>query len=253
MVCYYKLKEFSENSNKNFDEVISVNDSDNTTSHNSTIYDSKIRSTIAYYDCFHKETINLIRAIKNNPKVWLDTGCGTGTLIEQAAKHFDDTLFILSDPSIEMINQAKIKFSNITHDKVIFLESAATQDINLDASERPDVITAIQSHHYLSTEDRIKATSKCYELLKSDGIYITFENICPLTKQGIEIGKEYWKQFQIDSGKGKLEAENHIKRFGIEYFPITIEEHINLLKSVGFKAVEMFWYSYMQAGFYCIK
>jgi tRNA (cmo5U34)-methyltransferase len=230
-----------------------MNNLDNTTAHTSVTYDSQIRNTIPYYDCFHKETINFIRSAKSNPKIWLDTGCGTGTLAEQAIKYFNDTLFILSDPSIGMINKAKDKFANMSNDKVEFLEPAPTQEIKLNNGERADVITAIQSHHYLSSEYRIKATAKCYELLQRDGIYITFENICPMTKQGIEIGKEYWKQFQIDSGKEKLEAENHIKRFGIEYFPITIEEHINLLRSVGFKAVEMFWYSYLQAGFYCIK
>jgi tRNA (cmo5U34)-methyltransferase len=39
----------------------------------------------------------------------------------------------------------------------------------------------------------------------------------------------------------------------LEYFPITVEEHLDLLRNCGFGAVEMFWYSYMQAGFYCIK
>jgi tRNA (cmo5U34)-methyltransferase len=190
---------------------------------------------------------------KSRPKVWLDTGCGTGTLVEQAIKYFYDTLFILSDPSAAMLNQAKSKLANLSCDRVKFLEPAPTQEIKLKNGERPDVITAIQSHHYLSAEDRIKATAKSYELLQNDGIYITFENICPLTKQGIEIGKEYWKQFQVDSGKEKLEAEKHMKRFGVEYFPITIEEHINLLKSVGYRTVEMLWYSYLQAGFYCIK
>lgn len=49
-----------------------INNSDNTTSHISTIYDGQIKSTIPYYECFHKETINFIKVAKNNPKVWLD-------------------------------------------------------------------------------------------------------------------------------------------------------------------------------------
>lgn len=49
-------------------------------------------------------------------------------------------------------------------------------------------------------EDRVKATNKCYDLLKEWNFY-NFENISPLTQEGIEIGKEYWKEFQISSGK----------------------------------------------------
>jgi tRNA (cmo5U34)-methyltransferase len=37
------------------------------------------------------------------------------------------------------------------------------------------------------------------------------------------------------------------------FFPITVEEHLSLLKKMGFNAVELLWYSYMQAGFYCVK
>ena len=44
-----------------------------------------------------------------NPKLWLDTGCGTGSLVEQAFDIFKETTFILADPSPEMINEAKNK------------------------------------------------------------------------------------------------------------------------------------------------
>lgn len=230
-----------------------MNISDNSTAHISAYYDGQVKNTIPYYECFHKETINFIKVAKNNPKVWLDTGCGTGSLVEQAVNHFDNTLFILADPSMKMLSQAKEKLVDFSQGKIKFLEPVSTQEIKLDDIEKADVITAIQSHHYLSMEDRIKATAKCYDLLNENGIYITFENICPLTPEGIEIGKEYWKQFQIMSGKSIEDSDNHMKRFGVEYFPITIQDHLILLKDCGFRVVELFWYSYLQAGFYCIK
>lgn len=49
------------------------------------------------------------------------------------------------------------------------------------------------------------------------------------------------------------QVHNHMKRRGAEVFPITIAEHIELLKSCGFKCVELLWFSYMQAGFFAIK
>jgi tRNA (cmo5U34)-methyltransferase len=39
----------------------------------------------------------------------------------------------------------------------------------------------------------------------------------------------------------------------MEYFPITIEEHLSLLREIGFEVIELLWFSYMQAGFYCQK
>ena len=82
---------------------------------------------------------------------------------------------------------------------------------------------------------------------------INTENISPLSMEGIKIGKNNWKAFQEKNGKTAKEAEKHLERFGKEYFPINIEEHLKLYRETGFKAVELFWYSYMQAGFYCIK
>ena len=35
----------------------------------------------------------------------------------------------------------------------------------------------------------------------------------------------------------------------VEVFPITIEEHITLLREAGFKSVDILWTSYLRAGF----
>ena len=223
--------------------------SDNLTSHLSGEYDLQISNTIPYYNLFHQEILNLIESMDIKPDTWLDTGCGTGNLVEKALQKFPSTVFILADPSVEMLGKSKEKLGNNIN--VEFLEPAPSQDISL--SRGADVITAIQSHHYLSEDERYKAVKSCYNNLNENGVYVTFENIHPLTKKGTEIGKEYWKRFQISRGKPVVDAENHIKRFNVEYFPITIEEHLLLLKKSGFRVVEMFWYSYMQAGFYCIK
>jgi tRNA (cmo5U34)-methyltransferase len=226
---------------------------DNATAHISAEYDEKVRTTIPYYDCFHLETINIVKAAGIVPKTWLDTGCGTGTLAVKALKAFPETRFILADPSPAMLEQAKKKLAGYGPERVCFLKASKTQDISLEDITKCNVITAIQSHHYSGKEERAKATRVCYDLLRPGGIYITFENIKPATTKGKEIGKLYWKNFQVSSGKDPLEAERHIERFGVEYFPITVDEHLSLLRKTDFSIVEILWYSYMQAGFYCIK
>jgi tRNA (cmo5U34)-methyltransferase len=102
-------------------------------------------------------------------------------------------------------------------------------------------------------EDKFEATKICHELLKANGVYITFENVRPSTEDSVRIGMDYWKNFQLSRGRDAEIVERHLKRFDVEYFPIKIDEHISLLKKTGFKVVEMFWKSYLQAGFYCIK
>lgn len=228
-------------------------DNDNTSSHRSEDYDLQIGDTIPYYDSFHKETLNMVKTILKEPKIWLDTGCGTGTLVKKAVQEFHNTSFILSDPSPEMLNLAGSKLSDLPIERLRILKPSETSEITLDADLKPDVITAIQAHHYLSKEERAKTTKVCYDLLNNDGVYITFENVRPKTEEGIEVVKEYVKNYQLSRGRDPETVENFLKRFDVEYFPITVQDHLLLLEKTGFKVVEMFWMSYMQAGFYCIK
>jgi tRNA (cmo5U34)-methyltransferase len=223
--------------------------SDNSTPHTAETYDQQVRKTLPYYDCFHDETLNLIKAAGITPKTWLDTGCGTGTLAQKALEQFPNTKYFLSDPSPQMLQAAKQKLAG--YPNIEFIESPTEELINIVT--RFDVVTAIQSHHYSTKQGREQATQVCYNLLNPKGIYVTFENTRPFTPQGTAIDLENWKNWQIRSGKPQAAAEAHIKRFGVEYSPVTVEEHLALMHRIGFYVVELLWYSYMQAGFYCIK
>lgn len=225
---------------------------DNKTAHRAIEYDEKINITIPYYDKFHTETIDIIKTLNDSAKTWLDTGCGTGNLVIKAAESFPNTQFTLADPSKNMLDIAKEKLLEHSISCFKILEHVSTQKIDI-SSNYFDVITAIQSHHYLDADMRKKATENCYRMLKPKGAYITFENVMPSSGVATKAGLDRWRRFQIRGGKSIQEAEDHIKRFGKEYFPITITEHIKLLNAVGFETVEIFWVSYMQAGFYAIK
>jgi tRNA (cmo5U34)-methyltransferase len=216
-------------------------------------YDTHISDVLPYYSCFHQETINFVKSLPSSPRIWLDTGCGTGSLVNKAIEEFPDTKFLLLDPSEGMLNQARKKLLSCPPDRLEFLKASPTQEFSQELEEQPDIITSIQCHHYLSREGRARATGMCYDLLKEGGVYITFENIRPLTEEGIITGKRYWRNFQLSHGRNEKEIKEHLDRFDTEYFPISVEEHLKLLRETGFRTVELFWYSYMQAGFYCIK
>lgn len=224
---------------------------DNNTAYFAHEYDSNIEKTIPQYNFFHGETIDLIKTVNPAPATWLDTGCGTGILAGKAIKSFEDTGFVLADPSEAMLNIAREKLAKYESSKIKYLWSG-TQNINY-ADESFDVVTAIQSHHYLDFDSRKIATANCFRLLKAGGIYVTFENIKPFTGQGTAIGLQRWKGFQLRQGKSEAEVNNHIARFGVEYLPISIIAHIDLLHEAGFPVAEVLWASTMQAGFYAIK
>lgn len=226
---------------------------DNATPHSSAVYDEQIINTIPYYDIFHQEIVHTVQTINNKPAIWLDTGAGTGTLVSNCIGLFPDTLFLLADPSEAMLLEARHKLGQYGSERIQLLPPVPTQNIIIDSSLQPDIITAVQCHHYLNKEERRRATNVCYDLLKEDGIFITFENTRPFTELGIENAKQKWADFQRLKGKSEEQVCNQINRFDKEYFPITVEEHLSLYRQSGFRVVELLWFSNMQAGFYCIK
>ncbi|MEN6587544.1 MAG: class I SAM-dependent methyltransferase, partial [Sulfuricella sp.] len=174
---------------------------DNATPFDAAQYAQGIQSTMPYYDDFQSQVIDLVQSIKPDVRRWLDTGCGDGYLIEKARPHFPDAKFYAADPADSMLTQAKIRLKNIPQQNLVMLGPAGTEDLTLDDGERPEVISAILSHHYLDRETRYRATRKCFDLLAENGVYITFENIHPDTAQGLEIGLNRWERFQIAQGR----------------------------------------------------
>ena len=151
------------------------------------------------------------------------------------------------DSSDEMISIAKEHFKS--HNA----EFSVCDIKKLDYANEFNVITAIQVSHYLHIDERKTVLQKCYEALENNGLFICFENFAPFTDLGKTVYLEKWKRYQMKQGKSLEECENHIKRYGKDYFPISISENIELMQNCGFKAVEILWLSNMQVGIWGIK
>lgn len=138
---------------------------DNKSSYHSFEYDRKISTTLPYYEEFHKQVINVVRAMNFHKVNWLDTGCGTGRTARKALEELGemDIDFTLCDISNEMLNVAR----DILGDDGITYRNISSQA--LDYREQFDVVTAIQCHHYLSGAERKTAVKNCYDALKKTG------------------------------------------------------------------------------------
>lgn len=221
---------------------------DNDSAFNSVEYDTKIETVLPYYSEFNKQIYDLVNVLEFKNLKWLDTGCGTGNLIYNIKNDYPEAEFVLCDPSENMLAAAKSKFKDI---KNVQFRNISSQQ--LDYKNEFNIVTSIQSHHYLGKKQRAKAVEKCYNALKYGGVYITFENISLSSSESDNIGMKRWKNYMIKNGKTEEETKRHIARRNTEVFPITISEHIRLLKEMGFSTVDMLWVSYMQAGFFAVK
>lgn len=212
-------------------------------------YDKEILQNISFYKEILNQTINLINTVKSNNFSWLDTGCGTGELINVAKEEFPLCKFTLCDPSQEMLDVAREKLAAyICAENFLCIPSQ-----NITFENEFDVITAILCHHYLDEDTRKKAVERCYKSLKSTGIYIMFENFAPNDLICKEITLKRWGECQKRNGKIPEAVTKHLDRYNKDYFPISLNAHLDLLNKCGFKHIQVFWLSYMQIGIYAIK
>ncbi len=220
---------------------------DNKSAYNSSIYDEKIINVLPYYREYHGQIIDLVRNMGFKDPDWLDTGCGTGTLARRVLEDRDDVKFTLCDPSEKMLAEAKEKLAG----RDIRFFNISSQQIGFESEF--DVVTAVQSHHYLQPEERKDAVEKCYRALRNNGVFIAFENIRMSADNSESIALARWAQFLTDHGNSPEDVQMQLDRRGTEVFPITIEEHIRLLRESGFNSVDVLWTSYLQAGFWAVK
>ena len=211
-------------------------------------YDENIRRVIPYYDEIHAQTLDLITEFAaGKPISLLDTGCGSGTFAARAAEVLRLSELVICDPLSEMLDAAREKLQGKTAEfRLIGSEQLAE-------TGRFDVVTAVQSHHYFDRETRKIAVQNCFRALKPGGLLIVFENTRADTDTGQRILLQRIERYGIAHGRTPEEVRHHSERCGTEYFPLTIGEHLMLLRETGFETAELFWHTYMQSGFYAIK
>lgn len=220
---------------------------DNTSAFSASEYDGEISKTLPYYEHFYEQVTDIVKIQSSKPLTWLDVGCGTGKMAETAFKTLDIKKFIFCDSSAKMTDMVKKRFGDKNAE---FITSSV---LELDINGQFDVVTAIQVFHYLQREERMEALKKCHKALAQDGVFITFENFAPYSEAGKRLFLERWKAYQLSRGRDAAECDKHIGRYGREYFPISISEHLKALEQSGFENVEIIWVSNMQVGLLGIK
>ncbi|MCC8189921.1 MAG: class I SAM-dependent methyltransferase [Planctomycetes bacterium] len=212
-------------------------------------YDAGIGRTIPHFPAIQREILTVV-AVRGGVRSWLDVGCGTGTLVQQARECFPEASFTLCDRDGAMLHRAHAALA--TDPSVEFLQ-CDVRLLALPAAERFSVITAIQVLHYLAPEERPAVLRTLHDRLEPGGMVLTVDNTAAATGYGVANARERWRRYQRAQGKTAAATEQHLQRYGTAYFPVTLERQITDLRRVGFAVVEVFWFSCLQAGIYAVR
>ena len=147
----------------------------NSTPFDAAKYDRQIKKTLPFYEEMVLQIVDIVGLLDLQSLLWLDVGCGTGQMARNALDNFDIKNMVCIDVEQEMLEKAGV-FCN--DGKVEFLQCDVRE---LSFQEMFNVVTAIQINNYFKKDERLVAIKNCYNVLKENGIYISFENFC--TKQ----------------------------------------------------------------------
>ena len=190
---------------------------------------------IVGYEELMKKVSDLIEEKVPDPRIWLDTGCGTGGLIRANIKRFPKAQFVLADPSSDNIATAKQLMNG--EQRCLYV-TVPTDKLNFGDSTL-DVVTAMFCHHYYSDMDeKKKAIGNCFRMLKKGGIFITAEHT---RHEDLESADKEWISFMTGAGLPEEFAIEMVSRRDKEYFPLSESAYVELLKGCGFSEIEVFW------------
>jgi tRNA (cmo5U34)-methyltransferase len=223
---------------------------DNTTAHAASDYEVEVERTIPFHAEILRTAIDVVLAVNESPRAWLDTGCGPGKLVEMARSLVPHTTFWMADPSDAMLAIARPRHPTIAPERILTTSSEELPD-RAHFGGRLDAITAVQCHHYGDAHARERAVVRCRELLDDSGVLVVFENVRAETDEGHALQRKRWAAWQRRMGRDEVAVEKHLDREGKAFFPIRVSEHLALLSRVGFRP-ELVWRAYGQAGFLCV-
>ena len=180
-----------------------------------------------------------------SPSSWLDTGCGTGGSIRLSVERHPGTRFTLADPSEDNLAKAKETIGAYGY--------AAGPTHLLDFPDSSfDSITSILSHHYYSDrEQKRKAVSNCFRMLREGGVYVTVEHTVHPGEQ--DSYDREWASYMRGRGLPEDRIEEMFERRDTVYFPMPEDELKALILSCGFSEAEVFWRSCSDVGIVAVK
>jgi len=203
------------------------------------VYDNNRRSLIPNFDEFYRVGIDVLACAKPDPRV-LDLGAGTGLSTLFLLQRYPDAHVTLLDFSQEMLDVARERFSENP------CISFVVGDYRSYPFEGPyDVVISGLSIHHLGFKEKQELTKRVYALLTPGGEFVNADMVkCEndLLEQEIYRRQEVFLH-QTLSEEEVLRYRNSLHMD----IPITVMEHLTLLRDAGFSVVDCL-YRYLTNG-----
>jgi len=167
----------------------------------------------------------------------LDLGCGTGNVSLEVKKRYPDSKIICIDLAENMIDIARFKLSDY-HD--IDYHVVDLRDFDFD-QDYDLVISSLVLHHLTSDEEKIAVYRRIYDSLKVGGVFYNADTVLASSEYLEQVNMEQWKEFMLKTTSENEIKEKWLPRYYDEDHPSPLLDHVDWLREIGFKEVDVPW------------
>ncbi len=200
-------------------------------------YDELILKLIPKYNEMIESLINSIPFEDSKTIEVLDLGCGTGNITSAVKKRYSHAKITCIDLAEQMINITKFKLSKYNDIKYLLGD---LREIPFGA-DYDLIISSLALHHLQTDQEKISIYHKIYDSLKEGGAFYNADNILASSEYLENVNMKQWKDFMRKTISNKEIEEKWLPTYYEEDYPAPLIKHVDWLREVGFKNVDVTW------------
>jgi len=194
---------------------------------------------------------DIAKAVSPQAKNLLDIGCGAGNYTLKMLSKIPDLNCTLNDLSLPMLEKAKERVSVSTSGKVEVIQ-LDMRELEL-ANESFDIVLAAATlHHLRDDQDWVNVFTKIYNALTPGGSFWISDLVSHENQAVNAVFQEYYGKY-IESLGGLEYRKKVFDYIAYEDTPRSVEYQMTLMKTIGFKNVEILHKNMCFAAFGGVK
>jgi tRNA (cmo5U34)-methyltransferase len=191
----------------------------------------------------------LSAALPPNPRI-LDLGAGTGNLSRRVLAGIPDSHVTLVDFSDNMLASSKMVLAGFEGRYDIISQDFFQADF--PAGSVQGVVASFAIHHARGEAEYLSLYRKIHSWLAPGGTFACCDVLEGGSDRWTRINEEGWQAHLISVDFSQEQIDQILSNYHSEDTPISLPQHLALLKEAGFAEVDVLWKKY-NFGVYCAQ
>ena len=196
-------------------------------------FDEIIRKLIPDYDQMIDMLVSIIPFAADRRFSVIDLGCGTGAVSKAVVKKYPNAVLTCVDISEIMLHLAKTNLGDQTE--------CIQADLNhFEFRQQYDlIVSSLALHHLKTADDKLAVYKRIYLALKPEGQFINIDVVLGSNDALQRVYTSKWEAF-LSERNTREEIENKwLPNSDAEDYPAPMMTHLDMMKSCGFKDIDI--------------